>query len=183
MSAARGPVTDASVAGRPIASVPASTPSATNLPVAGRAASERVAGHSTVAVKPITAAFRAATTTAPPVHAIAALESGNVTSPQPVSARNPQTIPADEFDRIEWRDPVYPRQALREHTHGWVELEFTVTPDGKVRDIAVVDAQPTGTFERAATEALTGWRFRPRVVNGQAVAQRSSLTMRFDVDD
>jgi outer membrane biosynthesis protein TonB len=37
-------------------------------------------------------------------------------------------------------------------------------------------------FERAATDALADWRFRPRVVNGQPVAQRSTITLRFDVE-
>jgi protein TonB len=51
-----------------------------------------------------------------------------------------------------------------------------------VRDIQVVAAEPAQVFDAAATEALSQWRFRPRVVNGQAVPQRSSVTMRFDVD-
>jgi outer membrane biosynthesis protein TonB len=38
-------------------------------------------------------------------------------------------------------------------------------------------------FEAAATEAVARWRFRPRVVNGQPVAQRSAVTLRFNVED
>jgi TonB family protein len=91
-------------------------------------------------------------------------------------------VPADSLDRIAARDPVYPPQALRNGTRGWVELEFTITPAGTVRDIQVVAAEPAQVFDAAATEALSQWRFRPRVVNGQAVPQRSSVTMRFDVD-
>jgi periplasmic protein TonB len=47
----------------------------------------------------------------------------------------------------------------------------------------VIDAEPSGVFDRAATAAISRWRFKPRFVNGQPVLQRSSLTMRFDVDD
>ena len=93
------------------------------------------------------------------------------------------TLPADEFDRIVAPDPVYPAQALRERTHGWVALEFTITGSGDVSDIQVRGAQPIGVFEDAASEALARWRFRPRLVNGQPVAQRSTITLRFDVDD
>jgi outer membrane biosynthesis protein TonB len=32
-------------------------------------------------------------------------------------------------------------------------------------------------------QALAQWRFKPRLVNGRAVAQRTSVTLRFDVDD
>jgi protein TonB len=100
----------------------------------------------------------------------------------PVPAVGGASVPADEFDRISARDPVYPAQALRNGTAGWVELEFTITEAGTVRDVQVVGAQPSGVFERAATEALADWRFRPRVVNGQPVAQRSTITLRFDVE-
>jgi protein TonB len=89
---------------------------------------------------------------------------------------------ADSLERLVTTDPVYPPQALRNGTAGWVELEFTITPSGGVGDIAVVEAEPRGVFEQAATTALGTWRFRPRIVNGQPVAQRSTVTMHFDVD-
>ena len=98
------------------------------------------------------------------------------------AAANARVVPADEFDRVYSREPVYPPQALRAGTRGWVELEFTITPSGAVRDIDVVSAEPAGVFERAASEALAAWRFRPRVVNGRPVAQRSTVTLRFDID-
>jgi protein TonB len=94
-----------------------------------------------------------------------------------------EIVAVDQFDRVASREPVYPRNALRTHTSGWVELEFTITATGTVRDIEVVDAEPTGVFEHAASDALAAWRFKPRTVNGQPVAQRSTITMRFDVDD
>jgi protein TonB len=100
----------------------------------------------------------------------------------PAPAASFASIPADEFDRISARDPVYPAQALHNGTAGWVELEFTITEAGTVRDVQVVAAEPSGVFEHAATEAISAWRFRPRVVNGQPVAQRSTITMRFDVE-
>ncbi|MEY2920227.1 MAG: hypothetical protein RL261_1532 [Pseudomonadota bacterium] len=93
-----------------------------------------------------------------------------------------EVVAADQLNRIVARDPVYPPQALRDGTRGWVELEFTVAPNGTVRDIEVVSAEPRGVFDRAASDAVAAWRFRPRVVNGQPVAQRSTVTMRFDVD-
>jgi protein TonB len=91
-------------------------------------------------------------------------------------------LPVDALERVVAVDPVYPPQALRNRTNGWVELEFTITASGFVRDVQVVESQPRGTFEQAAAAALGQWRFRPRVVNGQPVAQRSSVTLRFDVD-
>ncbi len=98
----------------------------------------------------------------------------------PVAAAG--VIAADEFDRVVARDPVYPMAALRNKTRGWVELEFTILPNGTVRDVAVVGAEPTGVFEAAASDALAQWQFRPRLVNGHPVAQRSRVTLRFDVE-
>ncbi len=94
----------------------------------------------------------------------------------------PGVVAADSLDRVSARDPVYPVQALRNGTKGWVELEFTVAPNGSVRDIQVVVAEPRGVFDDAAIDAVAAWRFRPRFVNGKPVAQRSSITLRFDVE-
>jgi TonB family protein len=94
----------------------------------------------------------------------------------------PGVVAADTLDRVAAREPVYPAQALRNGTKGWVALEFTVAPNGSVRDIEVVAAEPRGVFDEAAADAVGAWRFRPRVVNGKAVAQRSTITMRFDVE-
>jgi TonB family protein len=98
------------------------------------------------------------------------------------AAGSTDVVAAERLDRIVNREPVYPAQALRDGTRGWVELEFTIAPNGTVRDIEVVSAEPRGVFDNAASDAVAAWRFRPRVVNGQAVAQRSTVTMRFDVD-
>ena len=103
-------------------------------------------------------------------------------TPDADAAIAPGVVAADSLDRIVARDPVYPVQALRNGTKGWVELEFTVTQNGSVRDIEVVGAEPRGVFDSGASEAVAAWRFRPRVVNGQPVAQRSTVTMRFDID-
>lgn len=91
-------------------------------------------------------------------------------------------LPADEMDRVYASDPVYPASALRSGVEGWVELTFTITETGTVRDIEIVDAEPRGVFESAATQAVGNWRYRPRLANGQPVARRSHVTLRFNVD-
>lgn len=110
--------------------------------------------------------------------------------PLPVETRGPAAanagsgpLPIDDFRPLSVRDPVYPPQALRGGIEGWVELEFTITETGVVRDVAVVGAEPHGVFDDAAAEALGAWRFEPRFANGRAVAQRSVVTLRFNVDD
>jgi len=89
---------------------------------------------------------------------------------------------AANLEQIVTIDPVYPAAAMRDRVEGWVTLEFTVMPTGAVGDILVTDSEPSGVFDAAATRAVSQWRFKPRVSGGRAVAMRSSVTLRFDVD-
>ena len=104
------------------------------------------------------------------------------TAQSTVAARTAVEAPADdELGRVRVVEPVYPPQAMRDRVEGWVLLEFTITENGSVRDIVVVDSQPSGVFDAAATEALAGWKYRPRITDGRPVAHRSNVTMRFDL--
>ena len=64
--------------------------------------------------------------------------------------------------------PVYPRRALQRGIEGFVIVEFTVTRQGAVRDPIVVEANPEGIFEQAAIDAAMKFKYKPRVVNGEA---------------
>ncbi|RDV28224.1 energy transducer TonB [Alteromonas aestuariivivens] len=64
--------------------------------------------------------------------------------------------------------PVYPRRALQRGIEGFVIVEFTVTKQGAVRDPIVVEANPQGIFEQAAIDAALKFKYKPRVVNGEA---------------
>lgn len=64
--------------------------------------------------------------------------------------------------------PVYPARALTRGLEGYVIVEFTVTRTGTVRDVLVVEST-SSLFERAATEAALKFKYKPRVINGEAV--------------
>jgi periplasmic protein TonB len=70
-------------------------------------------------------------------------------------------------------DPQWPREALLEGTEGWVEVEFTILPDGSVEDPVVLRSEPARLFDRNAMRAILRWQFKPRIVDGQAVARRA----------
>lgn len=65
--------------------------------------------------------------------------------------------------------PQYPNAALRRRQEGWVQVEFTVTPEGSVANARVLDADPPRTFDRAALDAVQRWTFNPAMRNGSAV--------------
>jgi protein TonB len=64
--------------------------------------------------------------------------------------------------------PVYPSRALTRGLEGYVIVEFTVTRTGTVRDVSVVEST-SSLFERAATEAALKFKYKPRVIDGEAV--------------
>ncbi|GAB2556058.1 energy transducer TonB [Rhodanobacter koreensis] len=78
-------------------------------------------------------------------------------------------------------DPTYPPSALRSHQSGWVMLSFSIGPDGRTDDIRVVDSQPRHVFDRAATDAVHRYRFKPAMKDGVAVSATRQLKIEFNL--
>ena len=64
--------------------------------------------------------------------------------------------------------PIYPRRAQERGTCGWVELMYTVTADGGVRDPEVT-ASSSSMFESAAKKAALKYKYKARQVGGKPV--------------
>jgi protein TonB len=65
-------------------------------------------------------------------------------------------------------EPVYPRRAMSRGMSGHVIVEFTVTRTGTVRDPFVVEST-SSIFEKAAMAAVLKFKYKPRVVDGEAI--------------
>lgn len=65
--------------------------------------------------------------------------------------------------------PIYPRRAQSRGIEGYVIVEYTVTKQGTTRDIHVVEAKPTGIFDRAAIQSAGKYKYKPRVVDGNPI--------------
>jgi protein TonB len=79
-------------------------------------------------------------------------------------------------------EPQYPSNAARSNIEGWVQLRFTITAAGTVRDPIVVDASPKGYFEAAALNAVSRWKYQPKVHDGRVVERTGvQVLMRFDL--
>lgn len=64
--------------------------------------------------------------------------------------------------------PIYPSRALSRGIEGFVDLSFTVTAAGTVKDPIVIQSS-SSLFDRAATQAVLKFKYKPRVVDGQPV--------------
>ena len=73
----------------------------------------------------------------------------------------------------------YPGLALRKNIEGWVELAYTVTADGKVTNVKVMNSSPAGMFDTAASNALTRLRYKPTMQAGKPIAVNTKLRIAF----
>ena len=68
--------------------------------------------------------------------------------------------------------PIYPRRAQTRGITGYCIVTYTVTTTGAIRDAYVeneADCSPKGIFERASLKAALKFKYKPRVVDGQAI--------------
>lgn len=79
-------------------------------------------------------------------------------------------------------NPVYPREAAKNRVEGFVTAEFTITENGSVADIVVLESQPAGVFDQAATDALAKWRFKPHVEDGTPLPFRATQMIEFRME-
>jgi protein TonB len=96
----------------------------------------------------------------------------------------PQTaMQADSnFVPLSQLPPQYPYKAAQRGIEGWVRVEFDVTATGTVEHVEVIESEPPGVFDKAAIRAVSRWRFKPRMVNGRAVAGKAIQIVDFKLD-
>jgi protein TonB len=93
--------------------------------------------------------------------------------------------------------PNYPQRALEKGLVGWVVVEFTVDEIGRVVDPIVIDNcalvwtprlelcadNPNKTFDKSALKAAAKLKYKPKVIDGQAIATlgvRNMITFELD---
>jgi len=75
-------------------------------------------------------------------------------------------------------DPAYPPEVLRDHVEGTVTLYAIIRADGVVDSIRVLDSLDS-RLDDNAVQALSHWRFRPGMKNGQFVAVEAVVQIPF----
>jgi TonB family protein len=162
--------------------------------MAERVAAERAAAES-AAIERLAAeraaVVRVATESAaeePAVDAVPGSNMTDTTAPASVPAAD-KTRPLDvapaainSLVRTKYVAPKYPRNALRRNLSGWVDVEFTVSTDGTVKDVGARASEPGDVFVDSATRAVEQWEFEPVSVDGAVVEKRAAVRMAFALD-
>lgn len=96
-----------------------------------------------------------------------AAPANNVVASAAPSARPaaPQESPA-AINVISRAQPEFPREALRQGIEsGTVRARLTISANGEVTNVAILQAQPARVFDRSVQTALRKWRFNPGADN------------------
>ena len=88
-------------------------------------------------------------------------------------------MPEASLTRVKTIELDYPSEALRRNIEGWVDVSYVVTAEGKISTVKVLDSNPTGVFDAAATKALMRVRYKPMTQNGKSIAVSTKLRIAF----
>lgn len=93
----------------------------------------------------------------------------------------PSWINAGELTALVRIPPEYPAHARMRRIQGYVDVEFVVDTNGRVRDATVIDAQPPGVFDRAALNSIVHWKFEPKERNGVPIEVIARQRIEFEL--
>jgi periplasmic protein TonB len=74
-------------------------------------------------------------------------------------------------------EPVYPPLARAAHIQGPVLLAAVISQDGSIKDLRTVSGHPM--LVPAAISAVSQWRYRPYILNGEAIEVETRITVNF----
>ena len=79
--------------------------------------------------------------------------------------------------RLHYVQPEYPREARKKHIAGDVILQATIDRQGNVANIVPVSGDPI--LVKSAVKAVSQWKYRPYVLNGELVEVETMFTIKY----
>ena len=76
--------------------------------------------------------------------------------------------------------PAYPPIALAAHVEGTVVLQATISAAGTIENLRVVSGP--AMLQQTALEAVSNWRYRPYLLNGQPVEVETTVNVIFSLN-
>jgi protein TonB len=100
-------------------------------------------------------------------------------TPALLNALEPITVPEQLSEKLllEKVEPNYPEKAVRAGLQGPVVLQAWIGRDGRIRDLKLI--RGSLLLGQAACEAVKQWRYKPYLLNGQAVEAETYVTVDF----
>lgn len=69
-------------------------------------------------------------------------------------------LDANSLQTLRKVNPRYPRRAKIKRLSGFVKLVFTISKEGNVSDVKILDSNPKGLFEKSSIKAIKRWKFK-----------------------
>ena len=101
----------------------------------------------------------------------------------PAAAPQAAAVPGGDPVPLVRPAPRYPAEALRNQESGTVLVRVDVGADGVPTAVDVVRSSRSRSLDRAATEAVRQWRFRPAQRDGQPVPGSIQIPVSFTLGD
>jgi TonB family protein len=99
-----------------------------------------------------------------------------------LAAAGPAEVAEATLTRVRGMEIDYPPEAVRMNIEGWVELSYTVTAQGTIANINVVNSNPVRVFDNAAIKALSHMRYKPMMQGGKPVAISTKVRVAFHLE-
>jgi periplasmic protein TonB len=108
--------------------------------------------------------------------------AGFTSAPQPPEPAKPKPVERRHTSEllqsallIHGVEPSYPPLARQLHREGRVELHAIISADGSIQSLEVLSGDPL--FIRSSLDAVREWRYRPTILNGQAIEVDTHITV------
>ena len=75
--------------------------------------------------------------------------------------------------------PTYPKSARQKHVQGKVSLTCTIARDGSVKSVRATSGN--ALLIKAATDAVLQWKFKPVLLNGEAIEVETTVIVNFQL--
>jgi protein TonB len=105
------------------------------------------------------------------------LGSGHFVAPPPSVAHPPPVSRMMEGNLIHRVEPRYPPLAIQARIQGQVVLQAVISRSGMIENLQLVSGHPM--LAQAAIDAVSRWRYRPYMLNGEPVEVETQVTVNF----
>ena len=104
-----------------------------------------------------------------------------IPAPAPRETRAPAPAPTSQLrpaELISRKAPEYPAIAVQTHASGEVKVHAVIGADGRIKSVQAVSGP--AVLQRAATDAVRQWVYKPTMLNGVAVESETEVVLTFN---